>query len=247
MPPLLAIIPVDSTVAMRSLTATQIADMGSALHGTPQDTRPRYRERLRRSVLGDAPAHIERANLNKDTITFKKIGDIVHQAIRDNLPTDRRMLLHLLGCQAWEHGIVTDEAREEAVTRAYGLLQKVQKSDVFTWINEAQEVLREIPFIYQTERRAIHGQIDLLIRRADDTWAVIDYKTSYVKGVTLEAHARQYLPQVGVYAAAVSALLDVVPAVYIHYIRHEKTVFVAESDWRAALAQLEDDIGSLLS
>lgn len=43
----------------RSLTATQIMQMGSALHGTPADTRPIYREQWRRSVLGDAPARID--------------------------------------------------------------------------------------------------------------------------------------------------------------------------------------------
>lgn len=245
-PPLIAPLTLDMGAAFRSLTATQIADMGSALHGTPHDMRPRYRERLRRSVIGDAPARLERANVPKDAITFKKIGDIVHQAIRDDLPDDRHALEDLLGCRAWEQGIVTDEACAEAVMRAYGLLQKVKGSDVFRWISEAKQVLREVPFIYHTERRAIHGQIDLLIQHPDERWAIIDYKTSRVAGVTLTEHARQYLPQVGVYAAAVSALLGSVPLVYIHYIRHEKTVTVAEADWRAALARIEDDIGSLL-
>jgi len=170
----------------------------------------------------------------------------VHQAIRDDLPEDRADLETLLGCRAWELGIVTDEARVEAVSRAYGLLQKVKQSDVFTWIGEATDVLREVPFIYETEQRTIHGQIDLLIKRPNGTWAVIDYKTSYVGGVSLAEHARQYIPQVGVYAAAVSALLGIVPQVYIHYIRYQKTVSIAEADWRAALARLEDDIGSLL-
>ena len=64
--------------------------------------------------------------------------------------------------------------------------------------------------------------------------------------MALAENARQYIPQVGVYAAAVSVLLGIVPQVYIHYIRYQKTVSIAEADWRAALARLEDDIGSLL-
>ncbi len=245
-PPLLAPLPVDPRTTLRSLTATQIMQMGSALHGTPADTRPIYREQWRRSVLGDAPARIDRTMIPQDRISDTKIGEIVHEAIRDNLPDNRAALAYLLDCRAWEQGIVTPEARAEAVSRAYGLLQKVRQSDVFTWIGEATQVLREVPFIYETGRRAIHGQIDLLIQRSDGTWAVIDYKTSYVGGIALAEHARQYIPQVGVYAAAVSALLGSIPQVYIHYIRYQKTVRIAEADWRAALARLEDDIGSLL-
>jgi ATP-dependent exoDNAse (exonuclease V) beta subunit len=79
----------------------------------------------------------------------------------------------------------------------------------------------------------------------------VDYKTGFV-GVSadraaLEAHARRYHLQVGVYAAAAQELLGIDRIdVYIHYIRHEQTVSIPSGAWQSALARLEDHIGNLI-
>ena len=106
------------------------------------------------------------------------------------------------------------------------LVRRVRRSDVFRWINQAQEVFREQPFVFRRGERLIYGVIDLLIRDASGRWRVVDYKTGMVSGYlrsesgTLPVHARRYHLQVGVYAAAVQELTGETPAVYIHYLRY---------------------------
>jgi ATP-dependent exoDNAse (exonuclease V) beta subunit len=129
-------------------------------------------------------------------------------------------------------------------------MQQVLGSDVEAWIREAPVKYRELPFVFQTDKRLIHGVIDVLMQRDDGIWAMVDYKTVFVAAahpVTLEAHARRYHLQVGVYAAAAQELLGIDRIdVYIHYIRHEQTVEIPAEAWQSALEQLEDHIGSLV-
>jgi ATP-dependent exoDNAse (exonuclease V) beta subunit len=96
--------------------------------------------------------------------------------------------------------------------------------------------------------------LDVLFQRPDGSWVVVDYKTSHVAGYVASPdnrvivdHAGRYHLQVGVYAAAVREHLNgVTPAVYIHYIRYQRTVQVATVEWETALANLEAYIGRLL-
>ena len=246
LPPLLAAVPRAVDAPARSLTATQIADLGSAWLANPSESRDFFVQRWRRSVLHDAPAHVELAR----RVASKKVGEIVHRAIQWNIPDDDDELRDLLRRYAWEEGIVSAQASREAVDRAYVLLQRVRRSDVFRWIASAREVYRELPFVYRTDKRTIHGVIDVLLRGADDQWRLVDYKTSWVgKSVTppmLADHALRYHLQVGVYAAAVQELVGIAPLVYIHYIRYAQTITVDENAWSGALAQLENYIGEIV-
>jgi ATP-dependent exoDNAse (exonuclease V) beta subunit len=91
----------------------------------------------------------------------------------------------------------------------------------------------------------------VLVERAENDWAVIDYKTNWLgtsspSEAQLAVYARRYTLQVGVYAAAVSELVTTVPRTYIHYIRYNHTVEIKEAEWRSALAKLEHYIGDLM-
>lgn len=245
-PPLLAAIPDNRAARVRHLAVTHMMDLGGA------DYDEVCRRRFRRSVLHDAPDHVP--SVTHRASDNRLIGDVVHEALRwwGPLHADLTDLLHNL---AWEHGVIDDTERAAIVREAARLLHNLQRSDIFAWLEDARQVYSELPFVFGQGERVLHGVIDLLIQRADGSWAIVDYKTGYVSGLTLREHARRYHLQVGAYAEALSTHLilaglmspGAAPKVYIHYIRHEQTVTVTPDEWRTALAALEHQIDKVLT
>ncbi len=269
MPPLLAAVPLEPGEFARDLTATQIADAGSAA-----SKRDAYGQRFRRSVLYDAPARLPRVVHTPNStprVPPAKLGNIVHQALRYwRFPTREDPMEAVLRSYAWEEGIVDPDDLSYAVKTAGGWLKDMRFTDIYRWVNKSTRVYRELPFVYRTSRRVIHGVIDILFQREDGVWVIADYKSGAVKGVLeygmasesaerennrlIDEHAEKYHLQVGVYAAAVErylTALDEPPVgdnldVYIHYIRYGRTVRVLREAWEAALARLEARIGKLI-
>src|SRR5690606_2274987 len=66
----------------RHLAATQIADIGGARYADDSKTRLFYRERVRRKVFHDAPAYVQQISERTEAVSGRKIGEIVHQALR---------------------------------------------------------------------------------------------------------------------------------------------------------------------
>ncbi len=224
--------PVSAEIPLRSLTATQIAYLGSAVHAGEQ--RAYYVERWRRSAYHDAPTHIDAVVRSVP----KKVGEIVHRALRWPLPSDAGELAELLRRYAWEEHVVDELANREVVKRALQLLEQIRRSEVFAEIDRALQVHREVPFVYQSGAHTIHGVIDLLLQGADGRWRIIDYKTNWLGGAVTDAqladYTRRYHVQMGVYAAAVRELVESAPLVYIHYIRYARTVMIQPEDWQNA-------------
>lgn len=249
-PPLLSGIPIERSRVARHLSATQIADLGSAAQSAP------HAQRLRRSLLHDAPDHVEViTQRDPNRVAGRIIGEIVHRVLRRPELPDGKNLDDILSKYAWEQGVVDDGQRKYTLQEAYKLLSQTLRSDAYAWLKSARQVYRELPFIYRAGQRTIHGILDVLFQRPDGTWAVLDYKTSVVPGFhsssdrrLVEDHARRYHLQVGIYAVAAQSQLGLnqPPAAYIHYIRAGLTIYIPEADWRAALDQLEQSIGQLL-
>jgi len=245
MPLLLQPLTANRDALARSLTATQIADLGSARYAESSEHRAYFAERWRRSVLHHAPERIESIREGK-VGAFAGVGEIVQRALRLTLPENDHDLRELLRRYAWEEGIVEEGQNRRTVKDAYDLLERVRRSDVFAWIEESSALYRDLPFVYQTGQRTIHGVIDLLLQDRDGGWRLIDFKTAAVAHdptpAMLEAHARRYHLQVGVYAAAVRELVGIAPTPIIHYIRYAKTVMIQAKAWQTALSQLEETI-----
>jgi len=245
-PPLLAAVPGKRTARARHLAVTHLMDLG----GTDFDEN--CRRRFRRSVLHDAPAYVQPVTRRRSD--SRLIGEIVHEALRWWGPVHSG-LDSLLRDLAWEHGVVDEAEQAYLVREAERLLRSLQHSDIFAWLETARQLYQELPFIFSQGDRILHGVVDLLIQRGDGSWAIVDYKTSYVPGVPLREHAQRYHLQVGAYAQALSTHLilagllrpGAAPDVYIHYIRHEQTVTVTADEWRAALATLEQQISKVLT
>ncbi|MCA0458895.1 MAG: UvrD-helicase domain-containing protein [Chloroflexi bacterium] len=234
---------------IRHITATQIADAGSA-------SDPFFRRKFRRSVLQDAPVTIDQVHQrNSHDVSQRIIGEMVHRVLgwwqfdQAQPNFDAR-----LDSYAWELGVVDSEQRQKAVAKAHRLIDMMLQNEVYDWLRNAVHTYREIPFVYQSDKRIIHGILDVLFQRPDGTWVVLDYKTSHVAGYQSPAdkklvsdHALRYHLQIGVYAAAVSAQLGgIIPETYIYYIRYGQCVAVQEAEWTTAVSGLETIIGDLL-
>ncbi len=134
-PPLLRPIPANIDAPTRVLTATQIADLGSALYAEA-DARAYYAERWRRSVYHDAPGRIDVAQ----PTSRAKLGEIVHRAIQWELPPNAADLRDLLGRYVWEEGIVDPAEISKTVDQAYRLVQSFRYGQVSGWIEQARDV-----------------------------------------------------------------------------------------------------------
>ena len=242
----------------RDITVTQLADLGAARHALPAETRRFYRERWRRSVDGGVSLPIPTVTDAPRRAHASVMGKIVHRAIQYDLPDGKCEVADLLDQYAWEYGVLDDAERAALVAKSKILLEGVLEGEVYRWLADAKTVHRELPFVYTTAttpQRTIHGIIDLLIERADGVWVVVDFKTMVIWGdangvirqADAEAHATRYHLQVGVYAAAVEALLGIIPLTFIDYIQVPAMVEVPEAAWRGALAELETHFGDLFA
>jgi ATP-dependent exoDNAse (exonuclease V) beta subunit len=253
MPPLMGAIEIAADAPARSLTATQIASLGAFAVDVPHRTL--HRQRLLHSLVDDTPERVTRVVNTPQRVSGRRIGEIVHRALRAwRFPTPQDDLSNLLRDYAWEEGIVDPDDIREAVTESRVLLEQIRRSELYVRVDSVQragKLYAEVPFVFSTDRRIIHGKIDALMQNADGEWVVIDYKSSTVRGgrsaTNLADHARRYHLQMGVYASAVQRLLgSVTPQVYIYYIRYNHTIRVETAEWKAALDMMESIIGDLL-
>jgi ATP-dependent helicase/nuclease subunit A len=258
-PPLIAPVSAPLTTFVRTLSASQIADLGCAFNAESEEQRRYYRERWRNDVLRAAPSSVEPVQDAGRRVTKRIIGEMVHRALRWWTPSLSSVeVSRALETHAWELGIIDGRARDSAVQEALSLFEQVLSADVQQRIRRAMglgnPVFRELPFIYRAEKREIHGVIDVLFQTVEGRWQVVDYKTADLRHYPQSArhHARRYWLQVGVYAAAAMQVLaeanfaNPVPEVYIHYIRGMDTVKVETHEWQDALTRLEPCIGGLI-
>ncbi len=252
-PPLLRPPQVSRDGPTRSLTSSNLEQLG-ALGGVSSD--PRARRQLRRELLYDAPPVIETVNAAYRPVSPRKVGQIVHQALRWwRFPTPDDDLTGLLASYAWGLGIVDARDQDEAARRAAALLRQVAQSELYQWIENASQVYRDVPFVYRAGDRTVQGSLDVLFARHDDSWALVEYKSDIVgsgDAAALAEDARRFHLQVGLYATAAADQLaalfgrPIVPDVFIHYIRHGATLAVPTGEWQSALASLDDRIDDLM-
>ncbi|MBN1679819.1 MAG: PD-(D/E)XK nuclease family protein, partial [Anaerolineae bacterium] len=253
LPPLLADVPFERDAPARALTATQIAKLG---HAPYYDPAAQGLAAFRHSVLFDMPEPVrplvDRTALPDDHRLRRVIGEIVHQALQAWLlpdAADPAVLMQRLETIAWQLGLSDPDHIRLAISRALDLLRRFEGSDVRADLDRASQVYRELPFMYWTGRRMIHGVIDVLYHMPvkGGQWHVMDYKTALVSQAGAYANAKRYYLQVGVYAKAVEAKTGQLPETHLYYIHPGQRVYVKPAYWQAALDRLEDDIRAALA
>ncbi|MGB7338453.1 MAG: UvrD-helicase domain-containing protein [Phototrophicaceae bacterium] len=236
------------------IAATQLANVGGYHHTSDANAQAYYRNSVRRHILDDGSPRIHEAIRTRDPrIRPRQLGEVVHEALRYwRFPSEYDNIDAMLRSYAWQQNI-TDEAQiQDVVKRAHHMLDTFQTSDIYRDVTVVKTqnlpYFAELPFIYRTDKRIIHGVIDMLYHY-DGQWWLVDYKTSTVKGgiPNVERHAHRYYLQVGAYASAVRREIGgETPRVLIHYIQYNKTIEVATDTWETEIQKLENYIGELI-
>lgn len=250
-PPLLQTLPQRQESLFGHISATQLARLGEARY-----QRPRLPYRALLSEEGTRTAPILRPRENE--VTQRLVGEVVHEAIRYwRFPHNFARLTEMLQAHAWSQHLTRKETLEAAAKQAEALLEQFRRSYLYAEIEAAYQakrpVLREVPFVFRSGERLIHGIIDVLFQDATRTWTIADYKTSYVPlepgeklNEALARHAERYSFQIGAYASAVEAQYDVTPRALLHYIRYNTTLTLTPDHWRGALLRLQDAVSEAL-
>jgi ATP-dependent helicase/nuclease subunit A len=256
-PSLLAKPRIISDGALQHISATQLAYLGGYRHA--HHLRDYYKRVVAMSVVDDAPARISEAvRLQVPRVTRRIVGQIVHEALRhwqfpEKLSTE--LFENILKSYAWRFELTDESDVQQAVNFAKRILEGFKTSDVYHWIEEARgrglPVYPELPFIYKTEKRILHGVMDLLFQNTRGEWVIVDFKTGYLENnttQTAQTHTRQFYLQVGAYAEAVREQLGgITPKAYIHYITYNQTVEIVPTAWQNELKELEPLIGEIVS
>ncbi|MCY4072759.1 MAG: UvrD-helicase domain-containing protein [Chloroflexi bacterium] len=246
-PPLIKAIPPHSGLRLKHISATQLADLGEYRHSSGQ-IREFYRRRLHSPAGNEKSIAAPNAGaLGRRKNSRRVLGAIVHDLLRFGhyQATD-----DLIRSCAWREGLTLSHDIDETVDAVKRLLADFRQSNVFGWLSSARAghrpVYTELPFVYRTSGRIIHGVMDLLLQGADGTWAIVDYKTTSIQG-TRQTHVRRYTLQLAVYAAAAQARLGLpdLPATYVHHLTDNSTLLIDKHDCLAELNALEARIVEL--
>jgi ATP-dependent helicase/nuclease subunit A len=222
---------------IKHLAATHIADIG-AIETVSHPEQRYYRDKFRRRVLYDAPNHVESISIGRQQVPAYIIGQIVHEALRHwHIPSaySAEHLQKILTAYAWRVGLTKPDAIQEALGRSILLLNQFEGSDTYHDIMQAQQVYREMPFMYRLEDTVIHGIIDVVFQDQAGDWHVGDYKTGFVRANDFRGHAQRYHLQIGIYASALTAQLGTIPQTFIHYVQHTTQLNIPQGDWERAL------------
>lgn len=264
MPPRLRPLTIGRQRMLGHIAATQLAGISKNRYKHDDFVRPFYKQNLLRKVLNDGPPRIKEAvRVRNPRIQARQVGEVVHEALRYwhfvDLPDDR--LNDLLSSYAWQHHFIDPDDIALVVDRAKGYLAQFQTSAIYQQMHAIREAglpfYPELPFVYRTEKRILHGVLDALFQDAAGNWVVLDYKTSWIGDMDgLSAaqqqrraadHAQRYHLQIGAYAAAVQNEVGAIPRALIHYIQYNQTVVIPTATWQREIEQLEAHIGDLVN
>ena len=123
------------------------------------------------------------------------IGAIVHEILRyDALASEEAQSDAQISAIAWENGIRQRGDLQRALSEVKALLAQYRSSEVYRWLAQARAESRplhtELPFMFRTEKRVIHGKIDVVFQGPGGEWIIIDYKTSQVTDGGFQQHAQ---------------------------------------------------------
>jgi ATP-dependent helicase/nuclease subunit A len=247
-PPLVRDIPLQPASAARHLSVTQLEELGNILYLKPVPAAGR--RAFRQSVLHDAPPPIRPVEGTLTNRLYSRIiGSITHRVLQMGIISRGRAIQDLatiLKAYAWDEGITDDETVYRVVEDVGHLLETFERGQQPESLFHAEQVLHEVPFIYQVGRRIIHGVIDVLYRYQDH-WYVLDYKTADIRPDQVSWHAQRYTVQLGAYAQAVEERMGETPVVQLYYLHPGVLIDLPESRWRDALTRLDLTVDEALS
>ena len=252
MPPLMNPLPEYSKLGPRHITATQIAHLGAFRHDDSAESRRHFGRRFRDIASTGMSEDDYELTISPRRHWERRIGRIVHELLRfAKFSAEVTISDQMIRAIAWESGLTRSADLPPAMREVRALLREYRMSEAQRWITEARAADRplytELPFTLRTEARVIHGVMDVLLRRSNDEWVIIDYKTSRVAKRAYTEHAKRFRLQLGIYAAAAKEQLCLAkhPQTYIHYLRGNQMIELSGDDCQRELDRLESTIGEL--
>lgn len=252
MPPLIKSLPSASGLGPRHITATQIAHLGAYRHENNAEERRHLAGSFRDIVSTGMSEDDYEMTFAPRRNWEKRIGRILHEVLRfAEFSADAPVSDQMIRAIAWENGLTSSAALPPAIREIRTMLREYKDSETLRWIDNARAadrpVFTELPFMLRAEARVIHGVMDVLLRRSDDEWVIIDYKTNQVAEGAFAEHAKRFRLQLGVYAAAAKEQLGlaVPPLAFIHYLRGSQMIELSSEDCQRELNRLESTIGEL--
>lgn len=243
-PPLLQPLPTLAAPKPSHISVTQLVELGVYRHGSIEE-RHELRRRLRAGGFTESSEADANSREALGPPAPRTIGRIAHEILRySNLDPAGGASDEMIAAIAWEQGLTDARALRSAADEARGLLRAFSDSKAYRMIASARAADRplytELPFMFRLGKRVAHGVLDVLLQRADGSWAIIDYKTSEARD-DYSRHARRFQLQMGIYAAAVQQRFGLarLPQTYIHYLRGNQTVALSSQECQHELDRLD--------
>lgn len=246
LPPLTRPLQIDRGQTPPHISATQIAHLGAWRHGSNAAERRQSARRYQDIALSGMSDDDYYRAFEPGRNWERLIGRSLHEVLRyadfslATAPSE-----DLIRSIAWEQGLTNTAALRAARQEIGKLLRHFIGSETHHWITSARAAQRplytELPFMFRTEARVVHGVIDVLLQRGDGEWVIIDYKTDKVAAGDFRNHAKRYRLQLALYAAAAQKQLRLARPLlaYVHYIRGNQMIELANEDPQRELDELD--------
>ena len=168
----------------------------------------RWRYELRVPRLSAAPGSPGKTKALPDAATMGTVYHRCMELLDFATPQPPEALVQqVLGELELEGSTDAGAAAEELA----GMLETFRGHPLAAELAAAEEVYRELDFVFECGPAELRGQIDLLYRTADGRWRIVDWKSDCVGEEGTAPHAERYALQMRVYADAAEGFLAAEP------------------------------------
>lgn len=90
-------------------------------------------------------------------------------------------------------------------------VKNFMQDPIFLEIKSAVEIHKELPITFKHNGNIIEGVIDLLYKKKDGNWVILDYKTDNITKEEIPGYAKNYEIQLSIYALGIKKILGITP------------------------------------
>jgi ATP-dependent helicase/nuclease subunit A len=207
--------PEDQAPATQSQTATAPGKINySLIDPVPSQARDFKNNALAARRISPRQGHVELSPI--------LVGNYFH-ALLERLPPgkkqcDRIFLRNVALLQGNE--VAHKDALADLIGVGENLLLKYFESELFEILERAIERHHELPYMMILDDRLDTKRPDLLIKKPDQSWHVIDYKTDVFPAAEIERQAATHRKQLEGYATELFQLLGTKVSTHLYFAQH---------------------------
>lgn len=108
------------------------------------------------------------------------------------------------------------------------LAQSALKAPIFSRIQKAKQIFKEVPFSLNSKGNIFEGIMDLVFEEHDG-WVILDYKTDHIQPFQIQERTLHYAPQLNLYRKAFEQITQQpIKEALLFFVRLGKTVNVSK-------------------